>query len=125
MRLIIAGGRDHALTKDEYARLCLIDDLVDEVVSGGARGVDSWGELYGGKHKKRITKFPADWKNLDAPGAIIKVGAHGRYNANAGFQRNEEMAAYADALAVFPGGKGTEDMVRRARAHGLLIWDYR
>ena len=110
MKLIVAGGRDHNLTKDEYARLCLIDDLVDEVVSGGARGADSWGELYAGKHKKRITKFPADW-NTHGPAA--------------GPIRNEEMAAYADALAVFPGGKGTEDMVRRARAHGLLIWDYR
>lgn len=57
--------------------------------------------------------------------AIIRYNQYGPYNANAGFQRNVEMADYGDALAVFPGGKGTEHMLREAVKRKLTIFDFR
>jgi hypothetical protein len=93
------------------ARLDLIADLVDEEVSGDARGTDRDGESWANRHGIPVKKFPADW--------------NGPHKKQAGFVRNEEMACYATHLAVFPGGRGTADMVERAKAHGLTIWDYR
>jgi hypothetical protein len=34
------------------------------------------------------------------------------------------MAAYADALALFPGGKGSASMVREAIRAGMQIFDF-
>jgi len=35
------------------------------------------------------------------------------------------MATYADAVALFPGGKGTSSMRRQAINKGIKIYDYR
>jgi len=43
----------------------------------------------------------------------------------AGPIRNGTMAHYADAVALFPGGRGTEDMARQSEQKGLEIFDYR
>ena len=51
-----------------------------------------------------VDEFPADWK---------------QYGRSAGHIRNREMAVYADILIVFPGGKGTENMMKQAGEHGL------
>lgn len=109
--LIIAGGRDYNLSRNDMDRLDLIADLVDEVVSGGARGADLGGEYWAELRKIPMKRFPADW--------------NGPHKKLAGFIRNEEMARYATHLAVFPGGRGTADMVSRAECLGLTIWDYR
>jgi len=34
------------------------------------------------------------------------------------------MAAYADAVAVFPGGSGTRNMLAEARRAGLVVFDF-
>lgn len=113
MKLIIAGGRNYAFTNFDFARLDVIlnRDGVDEVVSGACpTGADAHGEYWATTMEIPIRRFPADWKK------------HGKA---AGPIRNAEMAAYADALAVFPGGRGTDSMVREATARGLKIFDYR
>jgi hypothetical protein len=57
---------------------------------------------------------------------VIKVGGNGRkYDALAGFRRNQLMAEYARACVAFPGGKGTDDMVARAVRGGLVMYDFR
>jgi hypothetical protein len=43
----------------------------------------------------------------------------------AGFVRNAEMAEYADMLMAFPGGRGTDNMVKQAKRFGLKIFDHR
>jgi len=38
--------------------------------------------------------------------------------------RNQQMVDYGlDGLAAFPGGNGTADMVRRARAAGVTVME--
>lgn len=89
-----------------------LDDLGDqldvEIVSGGARGVDTaaknealdWGLAY--------KEFPADWN------------ARGR---GAGFARNQLIVNYADRVVAFWDGvsPGTKDTIDRAlKAHTRL-----
>lgn len=94
MKLVIAGGRNYNLTDADRLKL---DNLsgVDEVVSGGAAGADNGGELWAMSRGLKVTRFPADWQ---------------RFGKAAGHIRNAEMAEYADAAFLFPGGVGTANM---------------
>src|SRR5687767_3965572 len=101
MKLIIAGGRDYKFSVDDFVVLEKLhrQHQITEVVSGKARGADFYGEVWAYEHQIPIKAFPADWKT------------HGKA---AGPIRNQEMARYADAVALFPGGKGTESMFKEA-----------
>ena len=96
----------------------------DEVISGTARGADYYGELCADRAGIPVTHFPAKWDDLDAPGALIKEHSDGTlYNANAGHDRNEEMAVYAagEYILLFMGGPGTASMRDAAIRHGIEI----
>jgi predicted Rossmann-fold nucleotide-binding protein len=109
MKLIIAGGRSYNLSAEDVARLDAIEG-VTEVVSGGARGVDRDGEAWAEANGIPVRRFPPEWN---------------RYGRGAGVVRNREMAAYADAVALFPGKRGTESMCEEARKAGIVIYDFR
>lgn len=111
VRLIIAGGRDLELNRDHLAwlRKVLRDCDPSEIVSGGARGADRAGEVLAKSLGLPVRVFPADW---DA------------YGKRAGHLRNEQMAKYADAVALLPGGRGTDNMRENARRYGLKIYEY-
>lgn len=64
-------------------------------------------------------EVPAQWDNLDAPGARIKINTAGKkFNALAGFDRNREMANISTHGLGFWDGKspGTMDMIKHCRA---------
>jgi len=109
MKLIIAGGRDYILNEHDIKKLNAIPG-VTEVVSGGATGADSCGEKWAVYRKLPVKIFHAEW------------GKHGR---SAGPLRNKQMAEYADAVALFPGGKGTSNMYMNALKYKLRIFDFR
>jgi hypothetical protein len=108
MKVIIAGGRDF----NDY--LLLLQTVVranfdiTEVVSGGAKGADSLGELFARDMDLPLKRFPADWDR------------HGRA---AGPIRNGEMAGYADALIAMWDGvsTGTANMIKQATERGLKV----
>jgi len=107
MKLIIAGGRDYKMTPDDWKKL---DEIpVTEVVSGCASGADKGGEYYAEQRGLLVAKFPADWN------------ANGRA---AGPIRNREMAGYADAVALFKGGRGSASMRQEAERAGIEIFDF-
>ncbi len=112
MKLIVAGGRDYKLNDEDYHNLAIIHwhCSITEIVSGGASGADKCGEIFAASRKLPVKVFPADWKK------------HGR---KAGPLRNKEMAEYADAVALFPGGRGTASMKQEAEKAGIDIFDYR
>ena len=112
MKLIIAGGRDYRLKMADYDRLDEINaaERVTEVVSGGARGVDNDGQVWAWEVGLPVRLFLADWK---------------QYGKGAGPRRNAEMAAYADAVALFPGGAGTQNMREQADRAGIKVYDFR
>ena len=99
---------------------------VDEVVSGHAKGADALGEMWARKHDKKIKLFPAMWNDLKQEGAVVKTNKwKKKYNANAGFFRNEEMAKYADAcVAIFDDTGGTKNMIKNAKENNLKLFVY-
>ena len=113
MKLIIAGGRDF---NDYYKLEKYLTEHLDayvntdiEIVSGGARGADSLGELFARNHSgMTLTVFPADWNT---------------YGKRAGYIRNVEMAEYADSLVACwnLSSRGTKHMIDTARTHGLDV----
>lgn len=107
MKVIIAGGRAYRLTGQDLQKLNELHESYGftEVVSGKCpTGADRGGELWADSVGLPVRPFPADW------------GKHGKA---AGPIRNSEMAQYADAVILFPGGKGTESMEFLAWKHGL------
>jgi predicted Rossmann fold nucleotide-binding protein DprA/Smf involved in DNA uptake len=112
MRVIIAGSRtiwDYPLLTQVIRASGL---QINEVVSGGAKGIDHLGQRWAAMKRLPCSRFPAEWK---------------RYGKAAGPRRNRQMAAYADALLLVWDGKsrGSADMLEAAQAAGLLIYEYR
>lgn len=114
LRIIVTGGRD-------YNDRCMVEAVMRvydpvEVWHGGASGADQLAAQWAETWLERIEEFKADWK------------AHGRA---AGPMRNQRMIDAAVQLrdkfgvrfivAAFPGGRGTADCVKRARAAGLNV----
>ncbi len=106
MRVIVCGGRDYADRDAIEAELrSLPPDAV--IVHGGAQGADNLAGAVARSLGLRAEVHPAEW---------------GRYGKAAGPRRNAEMlAAGADLVLAFPGGKGTADMVAKARAAGVPL----
>jgi len=105
MKTIIAGGRDYKMQKSDFAELDLLG--ITEVISGGCSGADKVGELYAMHRNLQVTTICADWR---------------QYGRSAGPKRNEQMAEIADAVFLFPGGKGTASMEKIAKRKGLKIY---
>ena len=119
MRVLIYGGRDFTPTPEAWRWLDevifgyeLADWERDEitVISGGARGADSFGEEAAKAWGTQIEVYPADW------------GTHGK---RAGFLRNQQMLdSGVDVAVQFPGGRGTADMRRRLDKAGVKVYEY-
>lgn len=111
MRVLVCGGRDF----DDYRRfassmntLDLRDGPFKTVIHGGAPGADWCAHLWADSARRQEVEFKADWKK------------HGRA---AGPLRNQQMLdeGKPDLVIAFPGGRGTADMVRRAKAAGIPV----
>ena len=111
MRILICGGRDPSDEVCDAVWNWVMEHCEpgDVVIHGAARGVDTQAmiaaqTLPGVKH----LPFQADWH------------AHGKA---AGPLRNQRMIdeGKPDRVVAFPGGRGTADMVRRAKAAGLSV----
>lgn len=78
------------------------------VIEGGARGADCMARMWATRNELRNDTHPANW---DA------------YGPKAGPIRNQQMLdnAKPDLVVAFSGGRGTADMVRRARASGVRV----
>lgn len=120
MIIIACGGRIFGDTKKE--RLLLKDALdpldkvhsIYEVIEGGAKGADTlagrWADYMGIVR----TTVPANWKS---------------YGNAAGYKRNREMLDLLltkhhcrKLVVAFPGGTGTDMMVKIARSANVDVW---
>lgn len=112
-KVIVAGGRDFA----SFTRLCMILDGHFretggvEIVSGGARGVDSMAERWARTRGIFCDVHPADWK---------------KYGKRAGMVRNAEMAEIADELVAIWNGesRGTAAMIDMMKRRGKPVTVY-
>jgi hypothetical protein len=110
MRIIVCGGRDYSNV--EMLNLVL-DELhaktpVSMVIQGGAKGADDLAFRWACRTKGvSITTHHAEWDK------------HGRA---AGPIRNARMLEDSpDFVIAFPGGRGTSNMVKQARAAGVCV----
>ena len=108
---LICGGRDFS---DREMFNSAMDDLVRlkgmpaRIVHGGYKGADTLADEWGKQHALDVQAEKADW------------GTHG---PAAGPIRNQAMLdKFSPSLAVaFPGGRGTNDMITKARAAGVDV----
>lgn len=106
MKVLVTGGRDYNDPACVYRYLTQLAPKV--IVHGHATGADALADTWALHYAVEVRRYPADWK------------AHGRA---AGPIRNQQMldVEKPDVVLAFPGGRGTADMVRRAKAAGIKV----
>lgn len=131
MRLIVCGGRGYGQMPDWYpadqARVlreraareafflretldCLhAKEPISWLIHGGANGADGLAGAWALRKGIAVQVFKADWRK----------GRRG------GPMRNRRMLIEGrpDKVVSFPGGAGTENMVRQARAAGVPVFE--
>lgn len=131
LTVMVTGGRDY---KGAFARRHVFETLdrlhaetpITEILHGACgwngdepskwnektlRGADALADEWARERRVRVLRKPAHWTKL----------GHG-----AGPRRNGEMVARRpDRVVVFPGGDGTANAMKLARAAGLRILDAR
>jgi hypothetical protein len=88
-------------------------------LDGGAPGADRAGRNWCKMVGVRVEHRPAAWNDLTAPGARIWRNKFGKlFNANAGYDRNEQMAEEATHFIALWDGEsgGTQDMISRVNS---------
>jgi YspA, cpYpsA-related SLOG family len=111
MRVLVCGGRDYGRTVAErnalYEAISALRPTA--IIHGGASGADSVADAWGMAYLPAETHiYAADWAK------------HGRA---AGPIRNQQMIdeGKPDVVLAAPGGRGTADMVRRAKDAGIEV----
>lgn len=116
MRVLVCGGRD-------YGDVIKVNDVLKKkigyaghpdqpshatVIVGCALGADTLAERWADAAGCWIERYPADWK---------------KHGPAAGPIRNQQMLDEGKPTLViaFPGGRGTADMVARARKAGIVV----
>jgi hypothetical protein len=106
VRVLVCGSRYYSDREAVFSTLDRLDVTV--VITGGAAGADILAEHWAYERGVPLEHYAADWK---------------RHGKAAGPIRNQEMLDQdqPDLVLAFPGGRGTADMVRRARAAGVRV----
>ena len=94
MKIAIVGSRtfnDYDKLESFITNTCQENNYeVTEVISGGARGADSLGEVYAKKYSLKTTIFKPDWE---------------KYGKSAGFKRNVDIIKASDICFAFWDGE--------------------
>lgn len=113
MRVLVCGGRDY-LDKFRLERTLDIFDSTHGpfklIITGGARGADTLAHEWAVARGIPTQVFEAKWD---------------KYGNAAGPFRNQEMLEVGrpDLVIAFRGGRGTADMVQRAKFAGVKFID--
>lgn len=122
-KILVCGGRDF---DDRYKLYSFMDKLCEDrgwitpkddygnwlpvvtIISGMAKGADQIVADWAVINWTELKEFPADWN---------------RYGRAAGYIRNKQMLdeGQPDLVVAFPGGKGTANMVKIAKATGVEV----
>ena len=105
MKLAIVGTRNPGVNYQEWEKLLLDKinpDEIQMVISGGAKGVDTFAKLFAARHHKPYMEF--------AP----QYNVYGRY---ATLKRNTQIVKEATNVIAFPSpdSKGTLHTIREAQ----------
>jgi hypothetical protein len=96
---------------------------IEEIMHGDCRGADRLAAEWAGRKGIPISAYPADWDNIDLPGAKIRMRNGRPYDATAGFRRNIRMLLEGapQLVIAFPGGPGTDHMVAQALKRNFAV----
>ena len=104
MKIAIVGSRKLTnIALEEY-----VPKEAEEIVSGGATGVDSRAAEYAKRHNLKLTEFLPQYERFGRAAPIV---------------RNKEIVNYADKVLVFWDGssKGTLSVIKYAKKIGKPI----
>jgi hypothetical protein len=113
MRLLVCGGRDFSDVQLAHEKITKAIGTIfmtpPTIIHGGAKGADAIAGEYAKINGFPCEVYPADWN------------AHGRA---AGPIRNRQMIVEGrpDAVLALHGGRGTQNMVKQARAAGIVVY---
>lgn len=112
MRLLACGGR--AFNDRDFV-FAMLDKAhakraITLLIEGGAIGADTWARQWAVSRGVKHVIERAEWR---------------KYGNLAGSIRNSQMLVkYSpDGCVAFPGNRGTADMVMRAKAAGVTVWE--
>lgn len=109
-RVLVCGGRNYNNRDRVYAVLSKLHEEagIDVVIHGGARGADDSADKWAFSCGVDVQMYEADWENQ---------------GSFAGPMRNTRMLneGKPDLVIAFPGGRGTADMVKKARRAGVSV----
>lgn len=117
MRVLVCGGRDFTDREAVFSEIDAINNGDSEghgpseitcIIHGCASGADTLASEWARLRGVPVEGYRAEWEK------------HGR---RAGPLRNQRMLdeGEPDHVVAFPGGRGTADMVRRARKAGVYV----
>lgn len=109
MKVIVCGGRNFDNKEFVFQQLDKLHAAtpIEWVIEGGAKGADALAMQWAGSRQVGWTEIKAYWKK------------DGRA---AGPIRNAEMLKHEpDLVVAFPGGPGTANMIKQAKAAGVKV----
>ncbi len=114
MRILVCGGRnfsDRKLMCKTLDQIYISNDFT-HLIHGNANGADKMSEWWAEAYDIKIEVYPAQWDK------------HGRA---AGPIRNKQMLVEGkpDLVVAFPGGRGTANMIKQAKAAGVGVIEFR
>lgn len=112
MRVLVTGGRDFKDRTTIYRELDKVHQAkeITLLIHGDARGADTGAKCWADLRGVDQVKCPANWT---------------KYGNAAGSLRNSFMLDLFDPelCVAFPGGRGTTNMMKQCKNHGVKIID--
>lgn len=107
-RIAIVGSRNYTKLSHVREFVASLNAEANEIVTGGARGVDAEVEAAAAVATIPVVVFPADWA---------------AFGKAAGPIRNQQIVDHCDVVVAFWDGKspGTRDCIKRARLAGKPV----
>lgn len=111
MKVLVCGGRNYKDRKKLFRVLNILDGNrgnIKLIINGAASGADTFSSLWAKQSGIEYFEYPANWD---------------KYGKSAGAIRNAEMLKYhnIDLVVAFPGGKGTQDMIEKAKKKNIIV----
>lgn len=112
MKLAIVGTRNPGVSYAEWEQILLSKISIEEVemiVSGGAKGVDTFAKIFAGRHHILIMEFLPEYS---------------KFGRNATLRRNTQIVREASVVVAFPSpeSRGTFHSIKEAQRLGKRLF---